>query len=32
MAELDDLAGPLDDYYLYHAGRAAAASRLRVTS
>jgi len=19
MAELDDLAGPLDDYYLYHA-------------
>jgi RNA polymerase sigma factor (sigma-70 family) len=22
MAELDDLAGPLGDYYLYHAGRA----------
>jgi len=22
MAELDDLAGPLDDYYLYHASRA----------
>jgi RNA polymerase sigma factor (sigma-70 family) len=22
MAELDDLAGPLSDYYLYHAGRA----------
>ena len=22
MAELDDLAGTLDDYYLYHAGRA----------
>ena len=22
MAELDDLASPLDDYYLYHASRA----------
>ena len=22
MAELDELGGPLDDYHLYHAGRA----------